>query len=751
MRVTFLPSFYECTLFLSGVQAPDISLDGEAQPFGRESKFFTEHHILNRDVTVILEGVDKFNCYGSVSYLGRNLAEELLKNGLGQYVEWSGSRTAFAEALKNAEKGAKDKKMRLWSSFVETKAAPKQEGQKGNKPGKEIIGRVTEVLNGSTIVVKDQAGTDYKVLLASVEVSKNVNPMGKKDDKETKQEVPQPGQQQQGKDKKEKKVSKEAVERAYAYEAKEFVRKRLIGQRVKCLFDYSLASSTTATAAPGQKKQDSPDRAFYSVYVDKNNIAVELSEAGLASARVHKGGEQRSRDYELILLAEDRAKQAHKGVHASAEKAPVFYVNDISQLDVSQARQYLPFFKRAGKLRGVVEFEFGATRAKLFVPKENSFIILSLHAVSGPKKTDPLGKEAVEFLHDLVHQRDVEFDVIGQDKGGSFIGNMYLNKKNVAASLLEEGFVETHRGSLKESESSTEFLIAEEEAKRKKKNIWKDYDEKAEEEKRKKREEEREHKSKPKQEFIDVIVTEIIDGSHFFIQIVGPEAEQLDELMKNLSVETSDAPHTPKVDELVKAQFVDDAWYRAKVKKQVKDGEYEVFYIDYGNTETVAVSRIRPLDAAFAELAPQAIEAQLAFVKVPGLDEEYGNEAAVLLRDFVNGKTLLANVEYRDAGKMYLSLGDRDSQVHVNAALVRAGLARVERVRGRNVNQLVEKLKEEEIQARQAHAYIWEYGDPGSDEDEERGPKPTKKEEKSAKPKKDEKKSSPAPSKKEEK
>ncbi len=56
MRVVFLPSFYEVTVFLSGVQAPDISPDGEAQPFGRESKFFTEHHILNRDVTVILEG-----------------------------------------------------------------------------------------------------------------------------------------------------------------------------------------------------------------------------------------------------------------------------------------------------------------------------------------------------------------------------------------------------------------------------------------------------------------------------------------------------------------------------------------------------------------------------------------------------------------------------------------------------------------------------------------------------------------------
>jgi len=468
----------------------------------------------------------------------------------------------------------------------------------------------------------------------------------------------------------------------------------------------------------------------------------------LGAARVHKGGEQRSRDYELILLAEDRAKQAHKGIHAPPEKAPVFYVNDISQLEVSQARQYLPFFKRAGKLRGVVEFEFSATRVKIFVPKENAYIVLTLHAISGPRKGDPLSKTAIEHIHELVHQRDVEFDVMAQDKSGSFIGTLFLNKKNVATYLLEEGVVETHRGSLKDSEFSTEFLIAEEEAKRKKKNMWKDYDEKAEEQKRKKREEDQEEKRKPKQEFVDVVVTEVVDGSRFFIQVIGTEAEQLDELMKNLSVETSDEPHNPKVDELVKAQFVDDAWYRAKVKKQV-GGEYEVFYIDYGNTETIPSSRIRPLDPSFADLPAQAQEAQLAYVKVPGLNEEYGTEAAVLLRDLVNGKTLLANVEYRDGGRMYLSLGDRDSQVHVTAALVRGGLAKVERVRNRSVHQLVEKLKEEEEKARQDHAYIWEYGDPGSDEDEEKGPKEKRNEGKPMKSKKDQKTSAPVKSKEE--
>jgi len=81
---------------------------------------------------------------------------------------------------------------------------------------------------------------------------------------------------------------------------------------------------------------------------------------------------------------------------------------------------------------------------------------------------------------------------------------------------------------------------------------------------------------------------------------------------------------------------------------------------------------------------------------------------------------MMAHIEYREGDSLFLSLGDRESQVHVNAALLRAGLGRVERVRGKHLQPLIEKLREEEDKARSAHTYIWEYGDPGSDEDEEK-------------------------------
>jgi len=719
LRIVLVPSYHEIVLYLSGAAAPENDFD----PFGREAKFFTEHYVLNRDVNVILEGIDKYNCYGSVALGAHNLAEELLKAGLAKYVDWSGVKTAFADKLKVAEKAAKDKKLRLWSiasapvpKQVATSApatsSPKTEEKKTAtgasspgvfKSGKEINGKVVEVVNGGTIVVLDQGGYEHKINLSSIKVSKAVQPQ-----KNVQQEADS------------KKSRESAVDRAYALQAKEFLRKKLVGQRVRCAFDYTRPPPPANPNAPKRPPLTEADRSHYSVYLGKNNVAVELTEAGLAQASEHRGGEARSKDYELILMAEERSKKSNKGIWAPEDKAPVSHIIDVTQLDANRSRQYLPHLKRAGKQRAVVDYEFSGSRFKVFVPKESAYIMFTVAAVRTPYRNDEYFRESVQYAREQVHQRDVEIEILSQDKGGSFLGNIWVNKKNFATSLLEQGLAET-LGSAKDSEFASEFSIAENTAKRSHKNLWKDWDEAAEQEKARKRREEYEESKKPKQEEgMDVVVTEIVDGSSFYVQVVGPEVDQLEELMKNLAVENSDQPYKPVIGELVKAQFTaDDAWYRAKVTDITPQGEYDVLYVDYGNTETLPASRLRVLPAEHKDLPAQAHEAQLAYVKTPPLDEEYGQDAAMFLRDMVLGKTLLAHVEYRDNAKLFLSLGDRDTQVMVNRAIVREGLARVENVRSRHVQPLIEKLREEEDKARADHSFIWEYGDPGFDDVDE--------------------------------
>jgi staphylococcal nuclease domain-containing protein 1 len=115
-------NFLPVTVALAGVQAPSMgkrppapaaAAEGEAppaeaapqpEPFAREAKWFSESRVLNQEVRVVLEGVDKYNnLFGSVVYSepdGKlpNLAEQLAAAGLAK-VGNSGKRLGYVSGL----------------------------------------------------------------------------------------------------------------------------------------------------------------------------------------------------------------------------------------------------------------------------------------------------------------------------------------------------------------------------------------------------------------------------------------------------------------------------------------------------------------------------------------------------------------------------------------------------------------------------------------------------------------------------
>eukprot|EP01118_Nematostelium_gracile_P011636 TRINITY_DN4159_c0_g1_i1.p1 TRINITY_DN4159_c0_g1~~TRINITY_DN4159_c0_g1_i1.p1 ORF type:complete len:963 (-),score=390.78 TRINITY_DN4159_c0_g1_i1:111-2999(-) len=692
-RITLIPSFLEVTVLLSGVDCP-TSDPSKNEPFGKEAKFFSEHHLLNREVQIIFEGADKNFLYATISYNGRFISEELLKEGLGRYVEWSAQRTSLNDKLKAAEGSAKQKKLRLWVNYAPAKPLSRQEEKKVAKPGREITGKVIEVLNAGAITIVDASNVEHKIFLSSVKVPRQ-GPQGKENKKDDKKEES-------------KEAKEDALEKAISYEAKEYLRRKLIGNKIRCVLDYIRNVPI---------KDGSEERHYCSVYSDKNNVAVELVEQGFAKPQEHKGGEPRSRDYEHIIFAESRATKAAKGWYAApGQGRAATNIVDVSR-DAKLAKAKFPSLNRQDRIRGVVEYEFSASRFKILVPKENCEIILSIGVVQTPQRDSKLFAPALRFIKEKIHQHDVEFNVNAQDKGAGFIGNIWFGKVNLAVILLEEGYAKIYRS----SEATNDLQDAEDTAKAQKKNLWADYDAEKEAADRQAKREAREGESKGKRsEFFDVLVTEIVDANKFYIQKLGPDSESLEQLMQNLSQDESheainEISKFPS--ELVKAQFtVDDAWYRAKVVGK-KDDQYEVFYVDYGNSEVLPLARIQRLSSKFTELKPQAIEAALAYVKIP-TDEDNALEAGEYLRELVWNKPVVAQIERENNGVLQLSLGDKESQVHVNGAIIRAGLGRVEKVRGGYNGELVNKLREEEKSARQSHLGIWEYGDPGSDEED---------------------------------
>ena len=64
----------------------------------------------------------------------------------------------------------------------------------------------------------------------------------------------------------------------------------------------------------------------------------------------------------------------------------------------------------------------------------------------------------------------------------------------------------------------------------------------------------------------------------------------------------------------------DDCWYRARVEavdsRDPVAPRYSLFFVDYGNRETVPAARVRPMDAQLAAVPPQALLCSLAYLKV---------------------------------------------------------------------------------------------------------------------------------------
>jgi hypothetical protein len=62
---------------------------------------------------------------------------------------------------------------------------------------------------------------------------------------------------------------------------------------------------------------------------------------------------------------------------------------------------------------------------------------------------------------------------------------------------------------------------------------------------------------------------------------------------------------------------VDGCFYRGKVLKRLSDGQFEILYVDYGNTETVPASHMRMIDPALSAVPPMASPFKPSFLKLP--------------------------------------------------------------------------------------------------------------------------------------
>jgi staphylococcal nuclease domain-containing protein 1 len=143
-------------------------------------------------------------------FFSGNIAEALLAEGFARCVDWSMNHIKTDKhKLYLAEKAAKDKRLHMWKDYVPA------------RPSEEFIGTVVEIASADAIVVRMANNETKKVFLSSIRPPPREKRPPNEDGKVTRSKDFRP-----------------LYDVPWMFEAREFLRKKLICKQVKVVVDY---------------------------------------------------------------------------------------------------------------------------------------------------------------------------------------------------------------------------------------------------------------------------------------------------------------------------------------------------------------------------------------------------------------------------------------------------------------------------------------------------------------------------------
>jgi len=685
---------------VAGIRTPStqrtIPSTGQVQPaeeFGNEAKAYVESRLLQRQIKVHIVGASpQGQLVAEIIHPRGNIAEFLLQDGLARCNDFHSTMLGpKMAALRAAEKQAQSKKLRLHKNHV---------SKEGGAGAMDMI--VAKVISADTIVVRNKVGdVEKRISISSVRGPR----------------------------------TNEASEAPFRDEAKEFLRKRVIGKHVHISID----GSKPAT-------DDFESRDVATITEKGKNVGLLLVQEGWASVIRHrKDDTDRAPNYDELLAAQETAKTEKKGMW-SGKPSKVKQYADASE-SAQKAKVQLASLQRQRKIPGVVDFCRSGSRFVILIPKESIKITLVLGGIRAPRaprlpndKGEPFGQEALDLANRRCNQRDCEVDIHDIDKVGGFIGALYINRENFAKLLVEEGLASVHAYSAERSGNAAELFAAEKKAKEGRKGMWHDWDPSQEEGEEEEAPAEASNGAedtgaKKPTDYRDVIVTSIDENGKLKLQEIGQGTAALETLMsafKKFHLDPkNNAPikDAPNRGDYVAAKFsADGQWYRARIRSNDRTAKVaEVVYIDYGNSEKIPWSNLRPLSQPefnTQKLKAQAIDASLSFVQLPTAPH-YFADALGFINEITEGKRLVGSFDYVDSkeGVSYVTLYDPKSSNElpgpfesINRDVVAGGYGMVARKlkaweRNKAFEGILKNLREVEDDAKKERLGMWEYGD----------------------------------------
>eukprot|EP00948_MAST-09A_sp_MAST-9A-sp1_P002834 g2834.t1 len=542
-----------------------------------EARRFVAMRLLHRDVKIELTGFGGSNStmlYGEVRHPAGDISTLLLSRGLAHMVDWSAATLSSKRCkdFRTAQSTAKRSKQNFWGlKTTEDKddwtVSPTTDTL--TKPWKsfEYIGVVSQVLSGDVLLIGVEAefksnestkannGAAVATTKDSIEVSSNddlnkdtmnnktcdtpfhwmlptIDTSSKKvpSNKAVRQSTVHLAVNRQMCSRKcylssvtapRKRRGESSTTNTTAMhttapferESKEYLRKKLVGQRVHVKVDYlrrvnrqgDTTTTSQATSSSTSKKTEYLE--FGTVHTVKGssngpftynprfppklgvNVGLLVVDAGLANVTQHRASdEHRSPAYDALLQAEVNAKKKKRGMFSvgsggksrrqkgrngastgtsmlssTTNTTTLAPIRDLTRGENSQARRFVESFilnSRSGgsgpstRLKGTIVHIFSTTKYKIHFPEHNCLLNVILRGVTGPPRNDDFGvsEVALRFVRDRFTQRDVTISVYHCDKGGNIIG--HIASPYVDAYVNKGGDNSTSRTVLESASSS---------------------------------------------------------------------------------------------------------------------------------------------------------------------------------------------------------------------------------------------------------------------------------------------------------
>ena len=662
----------------SNTKAPELFKIGKAK---------TERLCLSKDVKLKIFDMDGTgnltgDIFLQIEKSEQNLAQYLLKNGFCKSFTGGNKNPKVFNLLdinmaRAAENEAKAKRAGLWKNenIPEMKKI-KKENQEDLSQAKCIM-----VNSGDSLTVLNKKNEEVRIFLSNLKA---------------------PALAKFGSDEQNK---------PWAFQSKEFFRKKLVGKTLICELDYIHTINLENLSKKDLEKNKDSKRVmkFYTVYYPddkKQNICinVELIENGLANLTNYKIEEGNpSKEFDSMLRAEQEAKKNKVGLH-STKVPPLCTYSDLIVSGKTKKKEFVNFLTGLQNMNCVIDFCFSATKLKLRIDEKQVMIpfnLLGVKSFSNDKNNSSLFQKYFKLSHDyavdLLLQRDAICDIIQSDKVGNYFGNLIYfenNKKlNFGTTLIEKGFAVVNERSYDKGKNKyiEEMKNAEKKAMKEKVGLWADEglakllkgDEDLETSNT-------EGKLEIVNKDIKIRITDQIDLDKFFCNFLPNKT--LDKIEQVLSdyddgVEIAENLVPPiKQGTLCAARFPEDErYYRAVIKKYNKEqNEYQVEFIDYGNIEWVKLDDLIKLDGKISSLPPQAMVCGLAYLKYSKISMRKAVKKYPNFVDFENELNAKLCYSYKKGAETKYGLvvfkeGKNDMKKTYHADLLKEGLAKLNR------------------------------------------------------------------------